>query len=137
MTHYLRGHGYPRPETVAKLAEILDLDPKDLEREPGKTRSQSQAQSQTTSGPTVAAEPRHAEGLAAARVPQPTPPSAFRFDVKDFGMVHFSYNKTVNMRLAMRLFDAIRAVDPDFNSETPLDPNEAANTADTVSSPED
>jgi hypothetical protein len=36
MTHYLAGRGYPRPETVLKLAEVLGLDPKDLEREPGK-----------------------------------------------------------------------------------------------------
>jgi hypothetical protein len=35
--------------------------------------------------------------------------------VKNFGQVDFHYNKRVDMRLAMRLFDAIRAVDPDFD----------------------
>jgi transcriptional regulator with XRE-family HTH domain len=103
MTHYMRGKSYPRPDIVTKLAQVLDLDPKDLERE---------APGALPNGVTSLPVYRAAHHGAAAR---DTEPSAFTFDVKNFGQVDFPYNKRVDMRLAMRLFDAIRAVDPDFD----------------------
>ena len=115
MTHYLGGKGYPRPETVLKLAEVLDLDPKDLEREYDKSTTPFSWPAPESAPPPVN---RLFNPTAAADLAQPA--TAFEFKVRKFGRVFFSYNKEVDMRLAMLLFDAIRAVDPDFSPATPV-----------------
>jgi hypothetical protein len=121
MTHYLAGRGYPRPETVLKLAEVLGLDPKDLEREPGKAAIPPPFV-WGDAGPSPASGQQPASEGTGAPVPSPsrTPgTSAFRFDVQTLGRVHFHYDKLVDMRLAIRLFDAIRAIDPEFHDLGP------------------
>ena len=114
MTHYLSGKGYPRPETVLKLAEVLDLDPKDLEREYDKSAAPF---SWPASDPPPPPVNRLFDPTAATEHTHTV--TAFEFKVRKFGRVFFSYNKEVDMRLAMLLFDAIRAVDPDFSPSTP------------------
>ena len=115
MTWYLAGRGYPRPETVAKLAEVLDLDPADLEREYDKA-TVTVAVTPGAGKTNTTYDMLHA--AAVADLAQPA--TAFEFKVRKFGRVFFSYNKEVDMRLAMLLFDAIRAVDPDFSPSTPV-----------------
>lgn len=100
MTHYLAGKAYPRPETVLTLAEVLDLDPSDLEREMYKL----------TGSPGDA-----------ARVPPPQPapsePKAFTFDVRGPRRVFLSFNMELDLDIAMKVFDAIRGIVPAFTSE--------------------
>lgn len=40
--------------------------------------------------------------------------------MQTLGRVHFHYDKLVDMRLAIRLFDAIRAIDPEFHDLGPV-----------------
>jgi hypothetical protein len=111
MTQYLAGKGYPRPETVTKLAEVLDLDPRDLEREHNKSVS-------------TAARSSPGQGWTMEPTANPaTPSGSFEFRVKGFGRVHVAYEKDVDMAFAIKLFDFLRTEDPDFNSPAP-DPDD-------------
>jgi hypothetical protein len=104
MTHYLAGQGYPRPETVAKLAEVLGIDPRDLEREATNT--------------TVTELRTRANSVSLSPEAGAMRSGSFEFKVRAFGRVHITFDKDVDMRFAIELFDFIRARDPDFNHTT-------------------
>jgi hypothetical protein len=129
MTHYLAGKGYPRPETVLKLAEVLGLDPKDLEREydkaaPPRPFVWGNAAGSGESRPTWQAPEAPATG---ATHPPHHAAAAFSFRLNKRGRVHFSYSVEVDTEMAIRLMDAIRAVDPTLEGEIPSadDPTDA------------
>jgi hypothetical protein len=106
MTHYLAGTSYPRPETLARLAEVLDLDPKDLERD---------ALGVLPNG--VTSLPVYRAAHAAPGPRHDTP--AFQFRLNKRGRVLFSYSVEVDTETAVRLMDAIRAVDPTLEGDIP------------------
>jgi hypothetical protein len=125
MTWYLAGKGYPRPETVLKLAEVLDLDPKDLERDHGKPGYPS-LPPPFVWGDAPRGEPMPpGAGKAGTEHPPHHTTAAFSFRLNKRGRVHFSYSVEVDTEMAIRLMDAIRAVDPTLEGETFSDDGDA------------
>jgi hypothetical protein len=111
MTHYLSGKGYPRPETVTKLAEVLDLDPADLAREDNRTASLER--------PGVTSLPNY----RAAREPGPqdavSDEAPFTFTVLPDRAVQVDFRMKMDGPSAMRLFDLIRTLIPELRRGAP------------------
>jgi hypothetical protein len=117
MTWYLAGRGYPRPETVAKLAQVLDLDPADLEREYDKA-----VPSGAEPIPSPVNRLYDAAAVAAAG-PHPTPFTLTLLPDRD---VLVTFHMKMDGPSAMRFLDAVRALIPELNHVVPADGDDPA-----------
>jgi hypothetical protein len=118
MTWYMAGKGYPRPETVPRLAEVLDLDPKDLERGYNGNTS-GHAGTGVTSLPAYrAAREPTTHGVEPGTAP-------FTFTVLPDRDVLVDFHLKLDGVSAMRLLDTISALIPELRRETPSETDDA------------